>query len=192
MPAQKTNQRVKESTLKKGEELEERAQMVRPEPLKILLQWRALTRPFKKRDREYFTTVGAIVFLLIVILLFLKEWFLILAIIAMAFVAYILATVQPAETEHKITNRGIITGGRTYFWEELNQFWFSERWGQKILHVETLVRFPRRLLLLLGEISQDQFEKTLSQYLPLEEPEKTWMDNASEWLSRRVPLERSS
>jgi len=192
MPAQKTNQRVKESTLKKGEEVEERAQMVRPEPLKILLQWRAPTRPFKKRDREYFTTVGAIVFLLIVILLFLKEWFLILAIIAMAFVAYILATVQPGEAEHKITNRGIITGGRTYFWEELNQFWFSQRWDQKILHVETLVRFPRRLMLLLGEISQDQFEKILSQYLPLEEPEKTWMDNASEWLSRRVPLERSS
>jgi len=192
MPAQKKNQEIKTSTFKNKEALEGEARIVKPETLKVLLQWKAPMRPFKKRDREFFTTMGSIALLLIVILLFLKEWFLILTIIALVFVAYILGTVQPEEVEHRITNRGINTGKRTYRWEELGRFWFSQRWDQKILHVETLVRFPRRLMLLLGEISQDQFEKILSQYLPLEEPEKTWMDNASEWLSRRVPLERSS
>ena len=189
MPAQKP---IQKSTLKNEKPVGEKVQVVKPESLKTLLTWTAPERPFKKRSREYFTTVGAIVFLIGVILLFLKEWPLIVVIIALMFVAYIMATVEPRKVEHKITNQGIITGGKKYRWEELGRFWFTERWGKKILHIETLFGMPRQLLMLLGEAKQEQIKKILSDYLPFEEPEKTWVDNASEWLSRRVPLESSS
>lgn len=190
MPAQnqKTNQEAV-STLKNETE---RVQVVRPEPLKTLLEWKAPIRPFKKRDREYFTTIGAIVFLLAVILLFLKEWLLIAVIVALMFVAYVLATVQPENVDHKITNRGIVSGGKNYNWNELLRFWFSEKWGQKILQVETIARFPKRLIMLLGEVEQKKVSSILSDYLLFEEPEKTWVDNASDWLSRRIPLEKAS
>lgn len=164
---------------------------VQPRTLKTLLAWTAPERLFKKRSREYFSTIGAIVFLLVVILLFLKEWFLILTIIALAFVVYIMATIEPRKVKHEITTKGIVTGGRKYDWEELGRFWFTEKWGQKILHIEALVRLPRQLMMILSEINKAQVEKILSQYLSSEEPEKTWIDNAGEWLSRRVPLEFS-
>jgi len=189
MPAPK---QTKTSTLKNEKPENRKVQVIKPEPLKTLLTWTAPERPFKKRGREYFTTVGAIVFLLAVILLFLKEWLLIAVMIALMFVAYIMATVEPRKVEHKITNQGIITGGKKYRWEELGRFWFTEKWGGKILHTETLFGLPRQLLMLLGETKQEQIKKILSDYLPFEEPEKTWVDNASEWLSRRVPLETSS
>lgn len=174
MPAQKNNNKTK------------------PRTLKTLLEWSAPERPFKKRDREYFTTIGAVVFLLAIILLFLKEWALIAVIIALVFVAYVMATIEPRKVKHKITNRGIVTGGKTYRWEELSRFWFSQKWGQKMLQLETLGDLPRRLILLLGEVEEKKAKQLLSQYLSSEEPEKSWIDNASEWLSRRVPLERSS
>ncbi len=136
----------------------------KPRTLKTLLAWTASERPFRRRDREYFTTMGAIVFLLAVILIFLQEWLLIAVIAALMFVAYIMATIEPRKVNHQLTNRGIITGGKNYNWEDLSRFWFEEKGSQKIL----------------------------SRYLLLEEPEKTWIDNASEWLSRRVPLETSS
>ena len=183
---------TQKSTLKNEKPEGEKAQVVRPEPLKTLFTWSAPERPFKKRSREYFTTIGAIVFLLAVILFFLKEWFLIAVMIALMFVAYIMATVEPREVKHKITNRGIITGGKKYQWEGLNRFWFIQKWGQKMVQIETLRRFPRRLTLLLGRTNQEQIKKILSRYLPFEEPEKAWVDNASEWVSRRVPLESSS
>jgi len=185
MPAQKINQ----SSLKTESSKESRVQVVRPEPLKILLEWKAPIRPFKKRDREYFTTIGAMVFLLAVILLFLKEWLLITVIVALAFYAYIMATVEPQEVDHKISNRGITTGGRSYAWNELGRFWFSEKWGQKILNIESPFHFPQRLTLLLGEVNQEKIKQILSERLLYEQPEKTWVDNASDWLSRRVPLE---
>lgn len=189
MPAQKPNET---STLKEEKPEDQRAQAVRPEPLKTLLTWSAPERPFKKRSREYFTTIGAIVFLLAVILLFLKEWLLIAVMVALMFVSYIMSTVEPRKVEHEITNQGLVTGKRRYRWEELTRFWFSQKWGQKMLQVETFARFPGRLTMLLGETKEDEVKKILSDYLPLEEPEKTWIDNASEWLSRRIPLETSS
>lgn len=179
------------STLK-NQEVNAPAQIVKPEPLKTLLEWKAPSRLFKKRDREYFTTIGSIVFLLAIILLFLQEWFLIVVMVALMFVAYIFSTVQPEEVEHKITNRGIFTGGDSYAWAVLGRFWFTEKWGQKILHLETLLAFPRRLSLLLGKTDQEQVKKTLADYLLFEEPEKTWVDNASQWLSSHIPLEKSS
>ena len=159
-------------------------------PLRVLLAWKAPVRLFKKRNREYFSTIGAIAFLLGVILLFLKEWFLIAVIIALMFVAYALGTIKPEEADHKITNRGLVTGGRNYLWSELSRFWFMEKWGQKVLQVETLIRFPRRLMMLLGKVDQKKVKEILSNYLLFEEPEKTWMDKTSDWLSHNVPLEK--
>ena len=158
-------------------------------PLKILLMWEATVRLFKRRNREFFTTIGAIALLLAIILFFLKEWFLIAVIIALLFVGYVLATVPPASIKHKITNRGIVTGGKNYSWSELGRFWLRRTWDQKILEVETGWRFPGRLIILLGGADQKEVKKILSEYLPFEKPAKTWMDKAGSWLVRQVPLE---
>lgn len=158
--------------------------------LKTLLTWEAPERPFKKRGREYFTTAGAIVFLLALIMLFLQEWLLIIVMIALVFVSYIMATVEPRLVKHEITNKGIVTGGRRYQWQDLGRFWFSEKWEQKMLNIESFAGLPSRLTALLGELKPDQVKKILSDYLPYEEPEKTWVEQSSEWVSRRVPLEK--
>lgn len=159
--------------------------------LKTLLEWQAPTRPFKKRSREYFSTVGAIALLLIIILLFLKEWLLVAVIIALAFVVYIMGTVPPEQASHKITTLGVTTGDKSYDWEQLSRFWFEQKWEQKILYLETRLRFPRVLMMLLGETDQKKVEAILSDYLLLQQPEKTWIDKASHWLTNKVPLEET-
>lgn len=190
MPA---NTETAQSTLKTDvpvkRGLEASAQVVRPEPLKELLVWKSPTRVFKKRDREFFTTIGAIIALLAIILFFLQEWLLIVLMIALAFYGYVNATIEPDEVEHKLTNRGVVTGGSLYSWAALGRFWFTEKWGQKTLHVENFAGFPGRLVLHLGKIDQKPVKEIVSQYLLHEKPEKTWTDKASEWLSARVPLE---
>ena len=46
-------------------------------PLKVMLEWQAPARPFRKKSKEAITTIGAILILIGIILIFLKEWFLI-------------------------------------------------------------------------------------------------------------------
>ena len=159
-------------------------------PTKVLFSWEAPIRPFKKRDKEFFSTAGAIAFLVGVILIFLKEWFLIVAIIALLFLVYILSTIPPEKTKHEITNKGIATGGRDYGWGELGNFWFSEQWEQKILNVEVPFQFPARLFMLLGDEKEEEVKKHLTRFLEHQESAPTWVDKASNWLSEKVPLER--
>jgi len=160
--------------------------------LKSLLKWESAVRPFKKRDKDYYTTIAAIVFLLAVILLFLKEWLLIAVMVALMFVAYVLATVPPEKTSHEITTRGVVTGGKAYKWEELNRFWFSEKWKEKILNIDTNLSFPGRLMLLLGEIEEGKVKELLKNKIQFEEPEETFMDRSAKWLTEKVPLEKQN
>ncbi|MDO8551420.1 MAG: hypothetical protein Q7S03_01945 [bacterium] len=157
--------------------------------MKVLFSWKSAERPFKKRDREFWTTVLSIVFLVGVILFFIKEWLLIGVIIALVFVYYVLSTVPPGEVEHQITNRGIRFAGKDYLWEEIGRFWFSERLGQKVLIFELRKGLVSRLELLLGGADQKRIKEILLKYLPEETPNPTFLDQASAWLTRKVPLE---
>lgn len=164
-----------------------------PKEIKTVLDWKSPARPFKRRDREYFTTIAAIVFLLAVILIFLKEFLLIGVILSFMFVSYVLATVPPEETDHKVTTEGITTGGKSYLWNELKDFYFTQKWGSPILNVNTKLKFPGRLIILLGSQDEKKLKEELGKYLSFREsPQITWMDKAAEWLSKRVQLDKTS
>ena len=65
------------------------------EPLRDLLVWRSAARPFKARDREYYTTIGAIVLLVAIILIFIREWLAIGVFVSLGFLSYVLSSVPP-------------------------------------------------------------------------------------------------
>ncbi len=155
---------------------------------KTLLEWQSAARPFKERDREVFWTAGAIVALISVILFFVKEFLLIAVILSLYFVFWVLNTVAPEKVSHKITSLGMESGGQIYKWENLGRFWFSKKWGNNILNVETKKGLSGRLLMLLGP-EKEKVKKILSNNLTFEKPEKTWLNGTSEWLQKKVPLE---
>jgi len=124
----------------------------------------------------------------VIILVFLKEWFAILAVIAFVFLVFVTGKIPPDEVEHKITTRGIITGGKEFHWEQLGRFWFEEKYGQKILCVENFT-FPRVLIMLVSQPDEKKLKDILSDYLSQETPPKTWMDKASQWLTTKISLE---
>ena len=165
---------------------------VQPVELKTLLTWKSPSRPFKRRDKEFFTTVGAIVFLIAVILLLLKEFLLIGVILSLMFIAYVLSTTEPEIVEHTITNRGIKSMGHEYDWEDFSRFWFTEKWGQPILTLSFKVKTILQVIILVPKEIQSNVKEELQNYLTYQEkPEKNSFDSAAEWLAKKVPLENS-
>ena len=155
----------------------------------VYLSWVSPSRLFKKRDKEYFTNVGAIVFLLIVILIFAREFLLIAAVVSIVFLIYVLSTVPPENIEHRITNLGIDSAGHFYRWEELAEFWFEEQWGQGMLIIK--LQLSTRIIILLGNEDKGKIRELLVDHIPYREtPEKSWVDNAASWISKKVPLEK--
>lgn len=155
----------------------------------VLLTWISPSRLFKRWDKEYFTNIGAIVFLLAVILVFAREFVLIAAVVSIVFLVYVLSTVPPEDVTHRITNLGIESAGRFYRWEELVDFWFEEQWGQVMLKIRPAL--GTHIIVLLGSEDKNKVREIVAKYIPFrEQPEKTWVDNAATWISEKIPLEK--
>lgn len=160
-----------------------------PEPEKELYSWSSPSRPFKKRNREFYATVGALVILVSVILLFAKEFLLIGVILSFGFVTYVLSTVPPQTIKHRLTNKGIRSADKLWLWGTLGRYWWEDRWHQPQLLIEAPNLFPGRLTLLLGSGDKKTINNLVSKYLVNQKPEPTSFDKASKWLSEKVPLE---
>jgi len=174
------------------ESVDEVVEPIKREPITTLFTWKAPARPFVKRNREFYTTIGAILFLVCIILLFLKEFLFILVLAAFSFLGYMVSTVAPDEVEHEITNYGVKSMGKLYYWDQLGSFWFEEKFRSNVMYIENYVGFPTRLMLLLEKTEKEKVKALMKKYLVEERPEKTSIERAGDWLQEKVTLETST
>lgn len=157
---------------------------------KSLFEWEAPERSFKKRDKDFWITAIAILVLFSVILIFIKEFFLVGALMSVLFVYYVLSTVPPQKIKNKITNRGVYFGETKYGWDILLRFWFKKSLNSDLLEFETNLRLPRQISLVINETDQDKIKEILLKKLPLLESSPTSMDKMAKWWSDRMPWEK--
>lgn len=158
---------------------------------KILVKWTAPARPYKKRNREYYTTIASIIFLLAVILFLMKEFLLIGVILSTAFLAYVLASIPPENVTHQLNAKGIFTDQKLYSWDDLLFYWTTKKWGFDILHIKTQKAFPGYLILILNPQQKDEIIQILKNKLEFKQPDTSFVDQASRWLQQKFPLETS-
>lgn len=161
----------------------------KPDPEEDLLVWTAPNRPFKKRNREFFTTVFLIMFLVSLILFFANQFLPIAVVLALGFLTYVLASVPPEMVENKITTYGVHSAQHTSYWYEMGRYWFTKKYKYFILHIECQ-NFPYRMMLLFDEHDKDALEKVLDKYLIQQMPTPSVFDKAADWLQQKVPLDR--
>ncbi|MDO8429140.1 MAG: hypothetical protein Q7S88_00750 [Candidatus Daviesbacteria bacterium] len=158
--------------------------------VKTLLSWRAPSRPYRKKDRSYYTTIAIIVVLLILIAFLAQEFLLIGSILALSFVAYVLGFIPPEDIDYKISTQGVTIGEHFYHWDVLDSFWFNEREGYKILNLATAMRFPSQLMIVLERDQEDKVQEEVAKFLPFHEiAPKSTMENWAEKLQKYFPLE---
>jgi len=120
-----------------------------------LFEWEAPDRYEISFESKGFWVILSLSLLFILFLAILQQYYLMAAIISLLFFVYVAGTNKPMKIKHKITARGIDTGGRLYEWFTLDNFWFSIKNGQYLLVVETKLRYPKALLLLLDQADKD-------------------------------------
>jgi len=159
------------------------------EEIKTLVSWKSPLRVFKRRDKKHFTNLIMVVFLISGVLIFFKEFLLVGVILTLVFVTYVNSTVEPPEFEHKVTTRRLISGGHTYPWEELKEFWLVQKDERTVLNVDTNVRFPGRLFIVLNKEVVEEVQSNLSKYISFrEEPKTVWLDQITDWFSQKLQL----
>lgn len=162
--------------------------MYKPMPETTLFEWRALSRPFKRRNRQFFVTVTVIALLISLILFFSGQFLPIAVVISVVFLFYVLQVIPPHDIDHKISTYGITVDGTLYYWEEMGRFWFDKKYDQLLLNVETL-RFPGRLTVVLPEQHKTTVSEIMTEVLLQQKPELTSFEKAARWFQEKLPLE---
>jgi hypothetical protein len=153
---------------------------------KELLTWIAPARPFKRRNRDFFVTIGGMA-AIVALVLFLIDGFLpVILIISLVFLGYVMATVEPENIEYKITTKGIKIAGKVTEWNIMGRFWFTKRLDNELLIIETRV-LPYRLEIVINSEVKDQIKRILSDYLTHEEIPASNLDKAANWFSKKMP-----
>ncbi len=160
------------------------------DPLKTLLFWKAPARPYRKKDRSYYTTIAILLILISLIAFLAGEKLLIGVLLALGFIVYVLNFIPPEEVDYKISTQGVTIGDHFYHWDTLDSFWLSEKEGYKLLNILTLFRFPGMLIIPIGDLNEEEVKRVCARFLPFHEiAPKSTIDKWSESLQKHFPLE---
>ncbi len=114
-----------------------------------LFEWEAPDRYEFKLNQKPFLIIVILSLFFILLLAILRNYFLMGSVIALLFVIYVFGTTKPQIVKHKITARGLDTGGKLYEWFLLKNFYFTRKNGKLMLLVETSLRLPAMLMFLI-------------------------------------------
>ena len=156
---------------------------------RVLIEWIAPERAFKTREKDFWITAVSILVLVAVIFIFIKEFFLVVALGSLLFLYYVLSTVPPANINYKITNRGIYFGESHYYWDTLEKFWLKPSLSTEMIHFGTILRFPRTVSLVIKAADKDKIKDMVVKRLPYVESSPNFVDKLTEWVAKRLPLE---
>ena len=156
---------------------------------KVLFEWEAAERSYQKRNKDFWVTAIAILILVSVILIFIKEFFLIMALISVLFLYYALSSVPPGKVKSKLTNRGIYFGELRYEWNVLNKFWFKKSMSSDTINFGTDLRFPRMVTIVINPKDIEKLKEIVVKRIPLLDTSPTFIDRLTQWFASRLPLE---
>jgi len=188
MPAEDEKQK-EESSLREEESTEPRPVIVKQEPEKELVSWKAAARPFKRRGKRFYVTVFAMAGIGGVVLFAIEGIMPVVLIIALVFLFYVLSTVEPEEIEYAVTNKGIKIAGKKTEWPYLGRFWFRHQYDSELLAIEAS-NLVGRMELVIDKDKKSEIKKALSSHLTEEEIPPAYLDKAANWFADKLPGNR--
>ncbi len=155
---------------------------------KVLFEWSAMDRPHKVWSKDFYSTVIVMAFLISVILFFIEGLLPVMVVWAVVFMMWSMNKVQPQKTDYAITTWGLRMKEGAYRFEEMNLFWFEDRWGSRLLRIY-VTRMPWQLVIVINKEDEEEIRKLLVRSVAYEVPTPSMMDKAVKWLGEKMPLE---
>lgn len=155
------------------------------QPAKDLHSWTSLARPFKRRDKDTYVTVIAVASLFGIILFIIQGIMPVILIISLVFLFYVLSTVEPEKVNYKITDEGIKIADKMTYWDQMNRFWFTERFGHTLLIIDTL-SLPGRTEIVISPTDKQKIQSIVEDHIPHEKSAPNFYDKATNLLSKAM------
>lgn len=159
------NTQTAASTVKHPEEI------VKAKPIeqeKTLLIWEGPERPFKHRDRKYYTSMISIALVLGLFLFFAGHFMLIIVLFAILFASYALYSVPPKNIPYVLSDVGVSVAETKYLWGDFLGYSVSKNLDQTIINLELKQNKLMRLVYLIPNKLEtlDEAQKIVVKYVP--------------------------
>lgn len=142
-------QDLRDGIVQKNIQLEEKENIQKVVQNIKLFSWTAPIRVKFDFDSNTFLYLVAFTLLFILYLAFLGHYVLMVVLVAIVFFIYAAGVTEPISVEHSITARGVDTLDKLYEWYLLEDFRFTVKNGKTLLIIETQLRFPAKLILII-------------------------------------------
>lgn len=153
---------------------------------KSLVKWKAKTRPFKKRSREFYVNLFSVSGLVGLIIFLIEGVVPVVLIVALLFLFYVFSTIEPDEAEYEITSFGVrINGQIVKFWEEMGLYWFAKRMNEEVVVIQTNT-VPWKMELVVDPKIKKDIEDVVSRKLHKNEHPETQIDKLAAWLGEKI------
>jgi len=159
--------------------------------IETLMTWKAPSRPHRKKNRSFYTTVAILIILIAMIALLAGERMLVAVLFALMFLVYVLNFIEPGEIDYKISTQGVTIDDHFYHWQEMDSFWFEKKDGYTVLHIFTQLKFPTMVMMVLAQTTEEsEVKKIVARFLPFHEiPPKSTVEKWGEGLQKYFQLE---
>lgn len=128
-------------------------------PFYQVYEWEAPERIQPTRDSRFYLAASATALFVVVLSLLTGNYGLVIAVIALILLMYALNSVPPAKVKHEITNKGMSLFSTLYTWKNIENFWISERSGNKFLNVEVRMKTEKPVELILTPLGDGDGRK---------------------------------
>jgi hypothetical protein len=155
-------------------------------PEKVLFNWTAKSRPYKKRSRQYWVSAISIASLLGFVLFLAEGVMPVILVSSVVFFFFILSNVQPTDVTCDLTDIGVRVLSKTTPWENITRYWFEDKADTKTVVFQTLT-FPGRIEFVVLPDMVEKIRKILTNIVPEDKPSPTIVDKATNWISQRLP-----
>lgn len=157
-------------------------------PEKSLITWKALSRPFKRRSREFYINLFSVAGLLGLIIFLIEGVVPVILIAALLFMFYVFSTIEPEHAEYSLTSYGVrINGQMIKYWDEMGLYWFSKRMDHETLIIETNA-MPWKIEMVIDPSEKEKIEEIISKKLYLNDNPDTNIDKVVAWFGNKIKV----
>jgi len=157
---------------------------------KVLFSWQAYERPFDKKGKEFYLNAGAILAVICLVIFIAEGWVPVALLLSLAFLYYILNTVEPRKIEYSLTNKGIRIKDKLIDWGSIASFWIEKKRDFSLLILG--VNFPPgKLSLVINKEDGEKIKSLAKNYALEQEIPPSTAERLLGWFSTKLQKQKS-
>jgi hypothetical protein len=138
-------------------------------PEKTLIEWSAPEFVYYKKKPEHFIIPGLFATVLIFLMIILRQWITVIAILLAVVVLYLYSQKKPQVLSYAITTGGVKIGRRFHNYDKLKSFWIISGPSSNAVYFESVRKFSLPIIAQLGDCKPEEVRKIVKTYLSEQE-----------------------